>query len=195
MPEPADTITVRVITYGSTDVTYNTAAYRAALAADVLNVDLVGPLVTAVVIEPDGTLITPGQDDPPRASLLHSDGVTDAVATIIGRVRPLSSCSNCGEIAGACPRHVAEAIVDAVRQETLVIMPASEADQVLAHSRRLALCEAADHIEKTDPEASAWAVSVLRQRSDDSAPPVHAHTYGMSCPVNWCFWPRQGPNS
>jgi hypothetical protein len=194
------TTTVRLVTFGTAALTLDAATYGqardAGLLADLVTTDPAATGARTVVIEADGTLIDPGSDDPPRASLLHSDGVTAALAGIIGLARdPRAGCPDCCEIAGACPLHLAEAIVARVRQETLIIQEADAADAVLAHAVTLALNQAADAIEQRGRgRSAAWAASIVRQHASAPNPPVHDHTYGMSCPVTWCFWPADEPS-
>jgi hypothetical protein len=69
---------------------------------------------------------------PSYAHQLTGDHLTEAVAERVEAARraPWLGCPNCRP-REACSRHIAEQLMEAVRQEDLVLMPLAEADAII----------------------------------------------------------------
>lgn len=180
MPK-SERITLKLVSHGETTIEVDRAEYEAAKADGELD-HFIDPYASdmdeaTVIIEPDGTLIDPWADISPRYSLLGSS-VTDAVAAILQSVQSDVDCVRCLRSSTACPRHLAEALVAAVRQEDLVVMPLSAADEIVVraveHGTKRALSEAADEIDRDGGTVltARWAADVLREKA--GLPPLPA---------------------
>lgn len=148
------TITVTVVHHGEREEQVDADRYRLACETGRLDT-LFGPdrfdvEHTVTVVEPDGTsrdVLDP--DAAPRLTLLAASrarigtGVTDTITKILAAARPHPDCAPCNTGTGTCRRHLAEAVVDAVRQDSLMIATPDLADTILRRFAADALTAAA----------------------------------------------------
>lgn len=96
--------------------------------------------VEVVAVLPNGTLAALDALDHARhitRPALRGDAVTAAVQAVIAQTRPCGGCPECWT--SPCDRHIAEAIVNACRQEHLMILPMTDAIPILAAAVQLEL--------------------------------------------------------
>lgn len=139
-------INLRVIAYGEHHITVDAADYRAAAAAGRLRGflgDELDRVATEIaVVEDDGTLYRPDSlREGPHPSLLGGN-VTAAVAAILAAVPGQPDCTTGCTATGACVQHLAEAVVDEVRHQRLIVMPEADAERVLTLGIRKAVDDA-----------------------------------------------------
>lgn len=142
-----DKITLQAFEYGRTTITVDRVEYEAARAAgevdQLLDARLSDIDTDTLLVEEDGTAYDPYRDFGRNRPSLLGTNVTAALAEVIRAARPGPDCPDCrwsvGRVAAgnargayACPRHVAEHLVEAVRAEHLIVMPMVEADRVVA---------------------------------------------------------------
>jgi len=130
------TIPILVIQHGEGTVEVPADEYAAAAAAGELP-DFIDEItedvdLSTVAVDPDGRLFELELRGTTRRSL-RGVNVTDAVALVVASTRPHPDCGNCQSGSRRpCSRHIAERIIEAAHQEDLVILPAVEADAMIA---------------------------------------------------------------
>lgn len=141
-PPTPGSIRIRLVAHGEHAVDVDAVDYAAAQrdgSLSLLFADEVGRIPTDwCLIHPGGAVIYPDAlDDRPRPSLTGPDP-TRAIALIIAAVPPDPDCAACGARGWPCPLHVARDLVDRVRAEGLVLLPAVEADRIIGAAVRAA---------------------------------------------------------
>ncbi len=137
----AKTVKLRLIEHGELDIEVPAADYEGAVRDGALQslLDPHLPLIPSewTVVDEDHIARQPySLNEQVRPSLL-GPGPTEAIAAIIAQVRPVDECRDCETYSWPsrglrpCARHVAEALVEMVRSEDLIILPTEVADRIV----------------------------------------------------------------
>lgn len=107
------------------------------------------------------------------AERFADNGVAKRIAGIMFEAEPIAGCAFCGE-SGTCLRHMAEAVVDAIREEQLVVLTAEAADQII---------EAAKARERAGRDERLSRISGWHAR--ETAPGGMVGDYCIECGHRW----------
>lgn len=143
MTDP-DTVEVLLVLHGELKVTLDRGDLDSALgdppdeellrhllADDIARVD-----VEPVAVLPDGRVIDPFRAVVRERPSLRGDQVAAAVAAVVAGARPDADCGPC--TAAVCPRHIAEALLTACRQERIFILTEEDAGRMASRFPHLA---------------------------------------------------------
>lgn len=126
MTEP-DTVEVLLVQHGEVKVALDREDLDSALAdkdeellRHLLADDAEGIDVDAVAVLPDGTIIDVFRAVVRERPSLRGGHISDAVTAVIAAARPAPDCGPC--TAAVCPRHIAEALLTACRQERIFLV-------------------------------------------------------------------------